>query len=372
MAFELPDLDTRDSAALQAELIRRIPQFTALWTDFNDSDPGITLLQLLCWIGESLLYQANAIPIQAQQNFLRDVLGLAYATNVTPYSKAADADYDFAFQRLRAVLAQLDDNQPLTRAALQHAVLNYRATPYLALSCGDVETLAKETNRMIAEQQAKGAAAAPPPLLVKRADARASDEATSVYILSDAMWAYQLPPYPNGNTPDAQGGLRRVLILQPPTGSTAADASAAQNKLLDSVRRYLAPRVMLGNRVNVWPAQLTAINLRVAVSCPPNVLLSVVLDALMSTLFVYFQPGADWTYDQPPVLDNVQLAVENVPGVAALDDIDLNYAPTAFTPGYTGLGVNFLIADLPPGPPANSYRGLPQLRCLDLYARAAG
>lgn len=367
MAFELPDLDTRDSAALQAELIRRIPQFTALWTDFNESDPGITLLQLLCWIGESLLYQANAIPIQTQQNFLREVLGLAYASNVTPYSQAAEANYDFAFERLRAVLADMDANVPLTRAALQHAVLNYQATPYLALSCSDVEALARETNLMIAAQS-KAGPSTPPPWLVKRADVRVSDEATSVYILSDTKWAYQLPPCSN---PDARGGLRRVLMLQPPTGSAAQDAAAAQNQLLQSVHTYLAPRVMLGNRVNVWPAQLTAINLRVAVSCPPNVALSVVLDALLATLFAYFKPDADWSYDQPPVLDNLRLQIENVPGVAALDYIDLNYAPTAFMPGYTELGINFLIAGLPPGPPANVYRGLPQLRCLDLHARAA-
>lgn len=366
MTFELPDLDTRDSAALQAELIRRIPQFTTLWTDFNDSDPGITVLQLLCWIGEALLYQANAIPIPTQQNFLREVLGLAYASNETPYSEAAKIDYDFAFERLRGVLAAIDAHAPLTRAALQHAVLEYRAAPYLALSCSDVQALALETNRMIAAQPAQAA----PPLLVKRADARVDDEATSVYILSDAIWAYQLPPWPNAKQPDRRGGLRRVLMLQPPTGTAAAAAVTAQSKLLASVRSYLAPRVILGNRVNVWPAQLSSINLRASVRCAANVAPGVVLDALTAGLFAYFRPDA-WPYDQAPLLDNVQLLIENVPGVVALESIELDYAPTARLPGYAQLDANFLMADLPPGPPANSYRGLPQLRCLDLYAGAA-
>ena len=368
MSFELPDLDTRDSAALQAELIRRIPQFTALWTDFNDSDPGITVLQLLCWIGESLLYQNNAIPIETQQNFLREVLGLAYATNSTPYSQLAQTDYDFAFERLRAVLAELDAGKPLTRAPLQHAVLDYLATPYLALTCDDVEKLAKETNQMIAAQQAQ-ASSQPPPLLVQRADALVRDEATSVYILSDAKWAYQYPTYPNNNVPEKQGGVRRVLMLQPPTGSAAQDAATALNTLLYNVNIYLTPRVLLGNRLNVSSAQLTEINLSVAVRCPPNVVLSTVLDAMLSTLFAYFKPDASWTYDQAPVLDHLQLAIENVPGVAALERMEMSYAPTAQLPKYAQVGVNFLIADLPPGPPGNFYRGLPQLRCLDLYAR---
>jgi hypothetical protein len=69
------------------------------------------------------------------------------------------------------------------------------------------------------------------------------------------------------------------------------------------------------------------------------------------------------------VLDHLQLAIENVPGVAALERMEMSYAPTAQLPKYAQVGVNFLIADLPPGPPGNFYRGLPQLRCLDLYAR---
>ncbi len=137
------------------------------------------------------------------------------------------------------------------------------------------------------------------------------------------------------------------------------------------MRTYLAPRVILGSQVNVWPAQLTSINLCVSVRCPPNVALNVVLDALLAQLFAYFKPDASWVYDQPPLLDNLQLLIENVAGVAALESIDLNYAPTAFMPDYAQLDANFLLADLPPGPPGNFYRGLPQLRCLDLYARAA-
>ncbi|KAF1687890.1 hypothetical protein B1992_00090 [Pseudoxanthomonas broegbernensis] len=370
MSFELPDLDTRDRAALQAELIRRIPQYTRLWTDYNDSDPGITFLQMLCWIGESLLYQANAIPNETQQNFLREVLGLAYTTNSTPYSEAADADCDFAFQRLRAVLGQVETGAALDRAQLQNAVLEYLDNPYLALSLSDVETLARETNQMIAYKNMQHASSSAP-LLVKRADAKARDEAISVYVLSDAHWAYQYPPYPNSEATDARGGMSRVLILQKPSGSAAQEADKAERTLLENVRAYLAPRVLLGNRVNVAPAQLTEINLSVAVRCPPQVQLDFVLDTLLATLFAYFKPDQIWAYDQPPAIDRLQWIIETVPGVAALERIELNYAPTVRLPSYARLGVNCLLADLPPGPPAMLYRGLPQLRCLELYARNA-
>ncbi|WP_164931859.1 hypothetical protein [Dyella sp. M7H15-1] len=371
MSFELPDLDTRDSAALQAELIRRIPQFTRLWTDYNDSDPGITLLQLLCWIGESLLYQNNAIPIQADQNFLRDVLGLAFTSNTTPYSEAAEKDFDFAFQGLRDVLGQIEAGVTLTRAQLQHAVLDYRDTPYLALSLSDVQALALQTNAMIDAQQSASQDSSKTVLRVRRADALVSGEATNAYVLSDAAWSYQLIDPTDAGAPPPPGSRRSVLVLQPPLGQAAADAAQAEKTLLDSVRTYVSPRVLLGNRVNVRAAQLTDINLDVSVRCPPNVVLKTVLTALMNTLFAYFQPGERWAYDRPPELEDLQHVIESVPGVSGMDGMQWSYAPSAQLGWLAQLNVNALLADLPPGTPAMLYRGLPRVRCISLQARNA-
>lgn len=370
MTFELPDLDTRDSAVLQAELIRRIPQFTTLWTDFNASDPGITLLQMLCWIGESLLYQANAIPLLARQNYLRQALGLAFSDNVTPYSQAALLDNDYAFEALRQVLAQVEAGTPLTDADLQRAVLGYRDEPYLALTLDDVQALALQANRMIEANWEQAQRPPPQPLQVKRADALTRGEATQLYVLSNARWAYRLPPNGNIPAPDARGWWRRVLLLDPPTGTAATDAATAQGELLTNVRQYVTPRVLLGNRVNVWAAQLTSINLRAELRCPPNVLPLVVLDAVLSALFAYFQPDG-WPYGETPVAESVQLLIESVPGVAALESLALDYTPTARLPGYAQLDVDALLADLPPGSPGQFYRGLPQLRCVELRAKAA-
>ena len=52
----LPDiqLDDRTFEQLQIELRRRIPAYTPEWTDHNESDPGITLMQLFAWLGEMI------------------------------------------------------------------------------------------------------------------------------------------------------------------------------------------------------------------------------------------------------------------------------------------------------------------------------
>lgn len=60
---------------LYAELRARIPRYNPTWTNFNDSDPGITLLQLFAWLGETLLHQMGQVP---RKNYLKfaQLLGL--------------------------------------------------------------------------------------------------------------------------------------------------------------------------------------------------------------------------------------------------------------------------------------------------------
>ncbi|BAE50701.1 hypothetical protein [Paramagnetospirillum magneticum] len=364
MAFELPNLDTVSAQQLLAELMRRIPMFTPLWTDFNESDPGITVLEMLCWVGESLLYQTNAIPLETWQNMLRLCLGLANSTDTTDYSVAAVKQNDFAFLALQAVLARMEQGAPLDREALQAAVLTFRRAPYLALTGPDVEQLAMETNQVIAQQPP----VKPPPALVRRADALVDDQQTVVHILDDATPVYQRPSCANPKAPDAQGGLRNLLMLQP----AGASATAALTKLLATVTTYLAPRVLLGNRVSVVGATLTPITMTVRVVCQPHARASVVLAALSSALFDFFQPGADWVYDQPPSVANLRHLIAAIPGVQTLARMDLSYAPTAILSKTAQLGATTLIADLPQTPPAMIYAGLPLLRCLDLFAQEVG
>lgn len=71
MALISPTLDNRTFAQLREELIRRIPVYTPEWTDHNESDPGIALLELFAYLGESLLYRFNQIPDTARIEFLR-------------------------------------------------------------------------------------------------------------------------------------------------------------------------------------------------------------------------------------------------------------------------------------------------------------
>jgi predicted phage baseplate assembly protein len=70
MPLPAPVLDDRNYNDLVHELIARIPSHTPEWTNFNDSDPGITLIQLFAHLGESLIYRSNRIPERNRAKFL--------------------------------------------------------------------------------------------------------------------------------------------------------------------------------------------------------------------------------------------------------------------------------------------------------------
>lgn len=61
------DYTNKDYDSLRRELLARVPQLTDRWTDFNPSDLGVTLLELLCGIGDMLAYYLDA---QAAETFL--------------------------------------------------------------------------------------------------------------------------------------------------------------------------------------------------------------------------------------------------------------------------------------------------------------
>jgi len=57
----------KDYESLRHELLARVPQLTDRWTDFNESDLGVVLLELFCGVGDMLAYYMDA---QAAEAFL--------------------------------------------------------------------------------------------------------------------------------------------------------------------------------------------------------------------------------------------------------------------------------------------------------------
>ncbi len=83
MPIEVPNLSDQSYQDLVNTTLARIPVHTPEWTNFNHSDPGVTLVELFAFLTENLLYRANQIPERNHRKFLT-LLGI----NLLPAASA--------------------------------------------------------------------------------------------------------------------------------------------------------------------------------------------------------------------------------------------------------------------------------------------
>lgn len=76
MALPAPNLDDlRFQQDLMDEARLRIIRYCPEWTEYNVSDPGITLLELFAWMTELIVYRLNKVPDKNYVKFL-DMVGI--------------------------------------------------------------------------------------------------------------------------------------------------------------------------------------------------------------------------------------------------------------------------------------------------------
>ncbi|MEO8394914.1 MAG: putative baseplate assembly protein [Chloroflexota bacterium] len=75
MGFETPKLDDRSFEDLVAEARERIPLYSPEWTDYNLSDPGITMIELFAWMMDITLYRLNRVPDKHYIKFM-ELIGM--------------------------------------------------------------------------------------------------------------------------------------------------------------------------------------------------------------------------------------------------------------------------------------------------------
>jgi hypothetical protein len=71
----IPTLDDRKYQEILDEALARVPVHNPEWTNFNKSDPGVTLIEVFAFLTESLFFRANQIPERNRRKFL-SLLGL--------------------------------------------------------------------------------------------------------------------------------------------------------------------------------------------------------------------------------------------------------------------------------------------------------
>jgi len=94
MPLKSPNLDDRTYEQIVEDAKRLIPGYTKEWTDFNEHDPGITLVQLFAWMTESIIYRLNQVPDKNYIEFLR-LVGIELAA-----AKPAKAHLTFTLSKV--------------------------------------------------------------------------------------------------------------------------------------------------------------------------------------------------------------------------------------------------------------------------------
>lgn len=71
MPIESPELDDLRFQTVVDQLRRQIPVYAPEWTDHNESDPGIAMLQLFAYLSEQIGYRLNRLPDKAFVEMLK-------------------------------------------------------------------------------------------------------------------------------------------------------------------------------------------------------------------------------------------------------------------------------------------------------------
>lgn len=202
MTLPSPRLDSRTFADLVAEARERIPRYTPEWTNFNDSDPGMTLVKLHAWMTETILHELNRVPELNYVKFL-DLLGI-HADPAT----AARAELGFELEKLEK------PEDPLTVPVPLHT--------QVAVDDPDLETeVVFETDRTLLGLNARIGA-----MLVPNPEAGPSHTLVTRYV-ETLEWLHGFMPYnPEESTPIYLG-----LLLRPQLASGLAADAYAQDRL---------------------------------------------------------------------------------------------------------------------------------------------
>jgi Baseplate J-like protein len=196
MPLTAPVLDTRRFDDLIREARERIPRYTPDWTNFNDSDPGMTLVQLHAWMTETILYELNRVPDLNYIKFLNLI-------DVTPEpARPAVAEIEFKTEKLDKPGDELVVPVPLaTKIAVDDPQLT--------------QEILFETDRTLVALNAQVGAA-----IAGNSPAGFTRELVTGYV-KEPVWLHSFQPFASGNP---SGSAFYIGLLLRPVRTEKPDA----------------------------------------------------------------------------------------------------------------------------------------------------
>ncbi|WP_437803701.1 hypothetical protein [Sorangium sp. So ce693] len=339
MAVErkLPNLAPERYAEIFRWLRETIPALSSNWTDYNASDPGITLLQLFAFIAEGTSYRVDRVPAGAYRNFALLAAGtpepgLEETLQEAEQDVLRDADDDpleFAgnvvlrdpsyVELLRALRSSSGRKNP-DPADLYTALSRFWRSPYRAITEQDFAEIALECSASVSEAASRA----------ERAIVRKRGESVEVTIVSGANLSYVMG---GPSVSDSSNCLASIYdFYDPITDSNYYDKYGA---LTDVIGRYLAPRCLIGTSVSVVrpqfdPTRVVATVAALVTKAPTNRDPSIIdanpttvlrrawerITALLDPLIGGFS-GQGYPYRRPLTSEDIASALQGVDGLDA-------------------------------------------------------
>lgn len=270
MPITLPNLDDRRFDDLVDEARALIPSFAPEWTDHNEADPGITLIELFAYLGELLMYRANRVTAADTRAFVRLLRG--------------------------------PDHQPDPRLSLDdevtRAVLELRRQER-AVTLADHERFALA----LAVAVAVGAAVGVAPQAIARVHGVARRD---------------LDVADRGALRDAPGHLSLVVVPHAAAGERRPQPSTA---LTAQVLAELEPRRLLATRLHVTGPRYVSVEVRVALAPRADAIDERLRADAAAALTRFLDPlqggaaGKGWPFGRAVYVSEIYELLEAVPGV---------------------------------------------------------
>ena len=279
MPLQLPNLDDRRYNDLMAEALALIPTYSPEWTNYNPSDPGITLVELFAYLTEMLLYRLNRVTDADTRKFLK-------LLNGPDWSEPPNADL---------------------REEIRQAVLAIRER-FRAVTKDDYEFLSTESfNQWLRSSQSTAAPVARA-LCVPQRNLDAGSESGRLELKPGHVSVVIVPVHLANATPNPQPNPEQISALL----------------------SFLDARRVLTTRLHVTGPFYAHVKVNLVVARKPDLYSEDDLRKTISQVLTNFlnplptDEGGGWPFGRDVFVSDIYRLLEQVPGIDFVTDIMLD------------------------------------------------
>jgi hypothetical protein len=295
MPLQLQNLDDRRYNDLMAEALARIPAHAPEWTNYNPSDPGITLIELFAYLTDMLLYRLNRVTDDNTRKFLK-------LLNGPDWVEPPNADL---------------------REETRRAVLRVRER-YRAITKDDYEFLSTEKfNRWLIETSQTSIHLVARAHCVPQKNLAAGTEAARLQRRAEHVSVVIVPAreIPNPHPPP-----RAVIATSNSFDASNPQPSAAQIGALSS---YLDERRMLTTKLHVVGPFYAHVSAQLVIARHSDARTADLTTAIAASLAELLNPlptdrGNGWQFGRDVFVSEVYETLEKIPGIDFITDVMLD------------------------------------------------